>query len=107
MSMATAERTPVEVVVALRSKQEIVRLTVPAGSTAADAVAAAALDDAFPDIDFGQAGLAVWGQPVERDHPLRRGDRVEVLRSLTIDPRDARRELAKSGKSMGAADRQE
>jgi putative ubiquitin-RnfH superfamily antitoxin RatB of RatAB toxin-antitoxin module len=105
--MATAERIRVEVVAALRSKQAIVRLAVPAGATAADAVSAAALDDTFPDIDIGQSRLAVWGQPVERDQPLRSGDRVEVLRPLTIDPRDARRELAKSGKSMGAADPQE
>jgi putative ubiquitin-RnfH superfamily antitoxin RatB of RatAB toxin-antitoxin module len=105
--MANAERIRVEVVVALRARQDLVRLTVPAGATAADAVAAAALEDAFPDIDFGQSRLAVWGQPVRGDQPLRGGDRVEVLRPLTIDPRDARRELAKSGKSMGAADRQE
>ena len=95
--MATAERIRVEVVAALRSKQAIVRLAVPAGATAA-------LEDAFPDIDIGQSRLAVWGQPVARDQPLQSGDRVEVLRPLTIDPRDARRELAKSGKSMGAAD---
>jgi putative ubiquitin-RnfH superfamily antitoxin RatB of RatAB toxin-antitoxin module len=104
--MATAEHIRVEVVAALRSKQAIVRLAVPAGSSAADAVSAAALQKAFPDIDFGVCRLAVWGQPVERDQPLRSGDRVEVLRPLTIDPRDARRELAKSGKSMGADDRQ-
>ena len=96
--MATAERIRVEVVAALRSKQAIVRLAVPA---------AAALEDAFPDIDIGQSRLAVWGQPVARDQPLQSGDRVEVLRPLTIDPRDARRELAKSGKSMGASDPQE
>jgi putative ubiquitin-RnfH superfamily antitoxin RatB of RatAB toxin-antitoxin module len=105
--MATAERIAVEVVAALRSKQKLVRLTVPAGATAADALSAAQLDDSFPDIDFSRCRLAVWGLPVERDYPLRRGDRVEVLRPLTIDPRGARRELAKSGKSMGATGRRE
>jgi len=35
---------------------------------------------------------AVWGKPVERTHVLKEGDRLEVLRSLRVDPKVARRE---------------
>ena len=35
---------------------------------------------------------AVWGKPVERAHVLKEGDRLEVLRSLRVDPKVARRE---------------
>ena len=35
---------------------------------------------------------AVWGKPVERMHVLKEGDRLEVLRSLRVDPKVARRE---------------
>ncbi len=33
----------------------------------------------------------VWGRPQAPDWPLRDGDRVEVYRVLTVDPKEARR----------------
>jgi putative ubiquitin-RnfH superfamily antitoxin RatB of RatAB toxin-antitoxin module len=94
----------VEVVAAVRERQKIVKLMLEQGATAADALSRANLEKSFPDIDFQRSRLAVWGRQARRDQILRDGDRVEVLRPLTIDPRDARRELAKAGKSMGAGD---
>ena len=35
---------------------------------------------------------AVWGKPVQSDHVLSEGDRLEVLRPLRVDPKVARRE---------------
>jgi putative ubiquitin-RnfH superfamily antitoxin RatB of RatAB toxin-antitoxin module len=101
--MATAELIPVEVVVALPSRQAIVRLELPAGTTAAAAVDAAEFESTFGEIDFQHCELAVWGVPVNRDRVLKGGDRVEVLRPLALDPRDARRALASAGKSMGGS----
>jgi putative ubiquitin-RnfH superfamily antitoxin RatB of RatAB toxin-antitoxin module len=45
------------------------------------------------DAAFAAAGLscAVWGRARPLGHPLRDGDRVEVLRDLEIDPMTARR----------------
>jgi putative ubiquitin-RnfH superfamily antitoxin RatB of RatAB toxin-antitoxin module len=103
MSTATAEVIEVEVVAAVPARQKIVRLALPVGATAFDAVQQANLQDDFPEIDFAGAKLAVWGKPVGHSHALRSGDRVEVLRPLAMDPRDARRELARAGKSMGPA----
>jgi putative ubiquitin-RnfH superfamily antitoxin RatB of RatAB toxin-antitoxin module len=42
---------------------------------------------------FAANGLsaAIWGRGRSLSHPLRDGDRVEVLRELQIDPMDARR----------------
>ena len=53
------------------------------------ALAAAAQGDAA----FAAAGLscAVWSKARPLSHPLRDGDRVEVLRDLQIDPMAARR----------------
>ena len=102
--MASADTIAVEVVVALRERQEIVRLMLPEGATAAEALRRANLAEAFPEIEFGHCALAVWGRPAAGSQVLRAGDRVEVLRPLKIDPRDARRELAKTGKSMSTGD---
>ena len=74
-----------------------VSLSLPAGSTVAAAIAAAgwpALESAAQgDVAFAAAGLsaAVWSKPRPLAHPLRDGDRVEVLRDLQIDPMSARR----------------
>jgi putative ubiquitin-RnfH superfamily antitoxin RatB of RatAB toxin-antitoxin module len=67
------------------------------GATVADAIAQAgwpALASAAQgDAAFAAAGLsaAVWSKARALAHPLRDGDRVEILRDLQIDPMAARR----------------
>ena len=74
-----------------------VTLRLPPQATLADALAAAgwpALATAAQgDAAFAAAGLscAVWSKARPLTHPLRDGDRVEVLRDLQIDPMTARR----------------
>jgi putative ubiquitin-RnfH superfamily antitoxin RatB of RatAB toxin-antitoxin module len=36
--------------------------------------------------------LSVWGRWVTLDHPLRERDRLEILRPLRVDPKEARRQ---------------
>lgn len=64
-------------------------LVLDAGATVADAVRQAALGD-----DGEVAGYAVFGVAAEASTPLRDGDRVELLRPLQADPKDARRRRA-------------
>jgi putative ubiquitin-RnfH superfamily antitoxin RatB of RatAB toxin-antitoxin module len=47
--------------------------------------------------------LGVWGVEVEREFALKPGDRVEISRPLTVDPRVMRRELLDDGRVMGGA----
>ena len=95
--MASAE-IAVQVVWSPSARETLeVALRLPAGATVADAIAAAgwpALQSACrDDAAFAAAGLsaAVWNKGRALAHPLREGDRVEVLRGLQIDPMDARR----------------
>jgi putative ubiquitin-RnfH superfamily antitoxin RatB of RatAB toxin-antitoxin module len=72
-------------------------LRLPDGATVADAIAAtgwpALASAAQGEAAFTAAGLsaAVWSKGRALAHPLRDGDRVEVLRGLQIDPMAARR----------------
>ncbi|MFB9869251.1 RnfH family protein [Vreelandella sulfidaeris] len=97
--MAT-ETLAIEVAYALPSKQRIVALRVPEGTTAHQAVDLANLPALFPEVpgeSFARAPLGVFGKAL-RDpdtQPLREGDRVEVYRPLAIDPKAARLERAK------------
>ncbi|NOT89863.1 MAG: RnfH family protein [Lysobacter sp.] len=81
-------RVHVEVVQAWPRRHEAVCVDLPAGSTVAEAIAAAGLTPG------GHAGIAVYGDPATGDQRLRDGDRVELLRPLTIDPKEARRRRA-------------
>jgi putative ubiquitin-RnfH superfamily antitoxin RatB of RatAB toxin-antitoxin module len=77
-------RLQVEVVYALARAQEIVALQLPEGSSAGDAVAASGLAAAG-------ARLGIGGREVNPRQVLRDGDRVEILRPLAVDPKEARR----------------
>ncbi len=94
----------VEVVFALTDRQELVAINVPAGTSAGEAVKQSGVANKFPEQDLSECQLGIWGRPVAHDRHLQDGDRIEIYRSLLIDPRDARRRLAAEGKFMGHAD---
>lgn len=64
-------------------------LELPDAATVAEAVSLAGLQG-DPDI----VGYAVFGVRVTRETVLRDGDRLELLRALQADPKDARRRRA-------------
>jgi len=64
------------------------QLTLAAGSTLADAVRASGLFEAEPPAGLG---FGIWGRRQPASTVLRDGDRVEVYRALTVDPKEARR----------------
>lgn len=74
-----------------------VALSLPAGASIADALRATGWDAlaqaAGSDAALASAGLsaAVWSRARPLATPLRDGDRVELLRVLTIAPMEARR----------------
>jgi|TARA_B100000700_G_scaffold331523_1_gene465145 putative ubiquitin-RnfH superfamily antitoxin RatB of RatAB toxin-antitoxin module len=95
----------VEVAYALPTRQKIVEMSVPPGTTARQAVSMAKLERYFPDVpavEFLTADLGIFGKAL-RDpdsQALREGDRVEVYRPLKIDPKAARAaRAAKAAKS--------
>ncbi|EXF88090.1 rnfH Ubiquitin family protein [Bordetella holmesii 30539] len=69
-------------------------LTLPAGATVGEALMASGFGQAFPDIDPWQQGLGIYGQRAEAHTRLHPGDRVEIYRALTFDPKESRRRRA-------------
>ncbi len=93
----------IEVVLALPGRQELISLAVDADTTVETAISLSAIGDKFPEEDLSSYQTGIWGKLVDRDHPMQDGDRLELVRPLLIDPRDARRQLALSGATMGKA----
>lgn len=90
----------VEVAYALPDKQRIEKLSVPSGTTAADAVARADMGRFFDELPAPDAmKLGVFGKAVAPDHELAAGERVEIYRELLIDPKAVRRARAEKAKA--------
>jgi putative ubiquitin-RnfH superfamily antitoxin RatB of RatAB toxin-antitoxin module len=80
----------VDVVLALPREARQVSVTLPAGATLRDALAAAGLE-----VDLQKQAFGVHGRRAGLDHPLADGDRVEIYRPLAVDPKEARRRRAR------------
>ena len=79
-------------VLALPRECRPVRVRLAAGATAGEAARASGLPLE------GIAGYAVFGERVSADAPVHGGDRLELLRPLLLDPKEARRRRAARAK---------
>jgi putative ubiquitin-RnfH superfamily antitoxin RatB of RatAB toxin-antitoxin module len=66
------------------------KLDLPDAATVHDAVLASGWRAVCPDV--GAPDVGVWGRRCAPQQVLREGDRVEIYRPLTVDPKVARRE---------------
>ena len=85
----------VQVVYALPERCWTFELELPAGSRVADVLAQVEGQGGLPDGAVDPARLAVFGRTATPDTRLHDGDRVELLRPLLNDPKQARRERAR------------
>lgn len=100
-----AERMGVRVVVVYSPAprqvvERVVELTV--GATVKEALLASRLLTDFPVLVAAQPELGVWGRKAALAQVLEEGDRVEIYRPLTVDPKVARRERFQSQGTRGA-----
>lgn len=71
-------------------RHETAVVELPGGARVADAVNASGFSDLSQETAY-----AIFGVAAAADTPLREGDRVELLRPLQIDPKEARRRRAR------------
>ena len=79
----------VRVIRAWPDRHEAVHVELPDASTVAEA-----LERSGFTLD-GIAGFAVYGERVDSGRLLQDGDRLELLRPLQVDPKEARRRRAR------------
>ena len=84
----------IEVIYALADAQDIVIVELPEGAVAAQALAASGML-ARHGLAAAQLQLGIFGKKVSAESPLREGDRIEILRPLAMDPKEARRRRAR------------
>ena len=87
------EELAITVAYAAPGAEAIVTLTLPAGTTVEQAVAASGLRERFA-LTSPAIGYAIHGQRADGDTPLADGDRIELTRPLIADAKQIRRTRA-------------
>lgn len=85
----------IEVVYALPERAWSATLQLPGGVIASEAVAQSQFATLIPGFDATSLTYAVFGKTISAATVLRDGDRLELLRPLVADPKQARRRRAK------------
>lgn len=84
----------VEVVYARPGTRTLLEVDLPPGASAGEAVARSGILARHPEIEWPGAPIGIFGRRVAPERLLREGDRVEIYRPLTADPKEARRRRA-------------
>jgi putative ubiquitin-RnfH superfamily antitoxin RatB of RatAB toxin-antitoxin module len=95
-----SDKINIEVVYALPDEQILLKRSVPAGTTVAEAIQASGVLDKHPEIDLANNKLGIFGKLTKADAVVRDKDRIEIYRPLIADPKEVRRKRAEEGKVM-------
>jgi hypothetical protein len=93
----------IELAFGIDDRQDLLSLRVADGTTVRDAIEQSEIAKHFPEFDVDRMAAGIWGRPVDRQHRLKDGDRLELYRPLVMDPREARRAVAAAAKAGSSA----
>ncbi|MFL6652478.1 MAG: RnfH family protein [Sulfurifustaceae bacterium] len=91
----TAKSITVEVIYVTKDGHAAETLRLPEGATVGHALAASGLLTRFPEIDLARQAVGIYGERVRLTDRVGDGDRVEIYRPLTADPKEMRRRRAR------------
>ena len=77
------------------AKQLWLRIELPHGANVADALEISGILKEFTDIDTETQKVGIFGRVVKLDETLKHGDRVEIYRAITADPKEVKRKKVK------------
>lgn len=90
-----ADKILIEVAYAEPHKQSILKVEVEKGSTVQTAINQSGILTLFPQINLAKQKVGIFSKTCELSDAVQQGDRIEIYRPLTIDPKEARRAKAK------------
>lgn len=105
MAIESKEIT-IEVVYALPREQQLVSMIIPQGTSARQGLIRAireglislsdnSLADNDTHVEESKLPIGVYGELVDDEYTLEEGDRLEIYRPLTQDPKERRRRIAR------------
>ena len=84
----------VEIAYALPEEQVIISIKVPTIFNVQQAIEKSGIQKKFPCIDLSKNKVGIFSQLCPLNQLLQENDRVEIYRSLALNPMDARRQRA-------------
>ncbi len=72
-------------------RQVWLRMETPEGSTVQQAIVHSGILRQFPEISLDRLKVGIYGKLVKLDAPVMEGDRIEIYRPITADPKTVRR----------------
>lgn len=81
----------VEVVYGVPTKQVLLSLPVPVGSTIEESIKLSSITKHFPEIIIGDAKVGIFSRPEKLSTVVKEGDRIEIYRPLIADPKEMRK----------------
>ena len=93
MARATgrAKLISVEVAFATSARQVLLPVVVSRDATVEQAIRRSGILHEFPEIDLSVHPVGIFGERVQLDAALAPGDRIEIYRPLSADPKQMRR----------------
>ena len=83
---------------ALPRRQAWLTIDLPDGATVGDAITRSGIAEQFPEVDLATQKIGIFGKLVRLDTVLEDGDRIEIYRPITCDPKTVRK---RSGSDNG------
>lgn len=93
--METKTKINVEVAYADINFQHVVALELEEGVSIGQAIEHSGILLLFPEINLATQKIGIFSQQKKLTDQVKEGDRIEIYRSLIIDPKEARKKRAK------------
>lgn len=84
----------VQVLYATPECQRLYELRIPCGATVRAAIVESGIAEDFPEVQFGDYALGIFGERVDDSTLVNDGDRIEIYRPLIADAKASRRRRA-------------
>jgi uncharacterized protein len=81
----------VEVAYATPEKQTILTLEIATGATILEVILHSGITTLYTEIDLDKQKVGIFGKLRQLSDKVKEGDRIEIYRPLTLDPKEARR----------------
>lgn len=89
-----SKQIQVEVVYALPEKQTVLSIDIEPSEDIQSAIKKSGILDKYPEIDLKKNAVGIFNQKARLTDLMHDGDRIEIYRPLTADPREIRRQRA-------------
>jgi len=87
----------INVVYALSRRQVALNVELPDGATVKEALEKSGILRQFPEIDLAKQKVGIFSKITKLDAPVSDGDRIEIYRPITADPKNVRRKTKEDG----------